>query len=550
MTAKPIVRTPSAHGFPLLIKQLLISGIARASNNPIVYRDRLRYDYPQLTRRVARLAHVLEDLGAQAGQTVAVMDWDSHRYLEAYFAIPSLGCVIQTVNVRLSPEQILYTLNHAQARILIIHSDMLGMIEAVKDKLETVETFVLIDEDDAHPQSPLRFAGEYEALMDRASDHYDFPDFDENTQATTFYTTGTTGLPKGVYYSHRQIVLHALATLALFGTAPAQGRVHADDVYMPITPMFHAHAWGWPYAATLLGMKQVYPGRYTPEEVMRWLHEEQVTFSHCVPTLLHMILTHPESAKIDFTGRKFLIGGGALPGGLAKLALERGIDIYTGYGMSETGPLQILNLLTSEEAARDDASEQVALRQRAGRPAFLCDVRTVDDRLRPLPRDGESIGEVVFRSPWLTQGYHRNPEASEELWRDGWLHSNDLGKFHPDGTLQICDRMKDVIKTGGEWVSSLELESLISRHPAVSEVAAIAVRDDKWGERPMVLIVCKPGQQDRVSAEDIRAHLRQFADQGLISKYAVPDRVLFVDAIEKTSVGKLDKKLLRSKYDG
>lgn len=546
MHREPIVQAPSAYGFPLLIKQLLITANARASKREIVYRDRLRYGYPELNRRIGRLANVLSQAGARPGATIAVMDWDSHRYLECYFAIPSIGCVIQTVNIRLSPEQILYTLNHARAEIVLVHAEMLEMLEAIADKLETAKTFILIDEHAARPSSRLRFIGEFEALMAQASPDYDFPDFDENAQATTFYTTGTTGLPKGVYYSHRQIVLHALGALATFGTAVAQGRLHEDDVYMPITPMFHAHAWGWPYAATLLGMKQVYPGRYTPEDVMRWIANEQVTFSHCVPTLLHMILMHPDSAKIDFRGRKFLVGGGALPGGLAKLALERGIDIYTGYGMSETGPIAVINHLSAAEAALD-TPEQIELRQRAGRPALLCDVRAVDEQMQTLPRDGESIGEVVFRSPWLTQGYHANAQTSEELWRGGWLHSNDLGKFLPDGTLRICDRLKDVIKTGGEWVSSLELESLISRHPAVSEVAAIAVKDDKWGERPMALIVLKPGAP--ADAEAIRAHLRGFADQGLISKYAVPDRVVFVEAIEKTSVGKLDKKLLRTKYD-
>lgn len=548
MHRDPIVTTPSAYTYPLLIKQLLTTAHARRPQREIVYRDRHRFTYPQFTGRIAKLANVLVGCGAKPGQTIAVMDWDSHRYLESYFAIPSLGCVIQTVNIRLSPEQILYTLNHAQARIVIVHADMLEMIEAVADKLETAKTFILIDEHGARPKSRFSFVGEYEALMDEASDQYDFPDFDENAQATTFYTTGTTGLPKGVYYSHRQIVLHAMGLLATFGTAPAHGRVSEDDVYMPITPMFHAHAWGWPYAATLLGMKQVYPGRYTPEEVMRWLEVEKVTLSHCVPTLLHMILAHPESAKIDFKDRKFLIGGGALPGGLAKLALERGIDIFTGYGMSETGPIATVNHLTAEEV-KLSIDEQVPLRQRAGRPALLCDVRTVSPDLETLPRDGEAMGEVVFRSPWLTQGYHRREEASEELWQGGWLHSNDLGKFYPDGALRICDRVKDVIKTGGEWVSSLDLESLVSRHPAVSEVAAIAVKDDKWGERPMVLVVPKSDHKGKVDAESIRRHLLAFVDQKLISKYAVPDRVVFVDAIEKTSVGKLDKKLLRQKYD-
>ncbi|MBL6752293.1 MAG: fatty acid--CoA ligase [Nevskia sp.] len=549
MSYDPIERTPSAYDFPLLIKQLLVPALARVSPNEIVYAERVRYGYPELNRRIAQLANVLVGAGAAPGKTVAVMDWDSHRYFESYFAIPSLGCVMQTVNVRLSPEQILYTLNHARAEIILVNTDFLPVLESIFDKLETARRFILIDEAGEAPRSRIPFAGEYEQLMAQAPRAYEFPDFDENTRATIFYTSGTTGLPKGVYYSHRQMVLHALGVLATFGTAPTQGRVHSDDVYMPITPMFHAHAWGWPYAATLLGMKQVFPGRYTPELLLRLIVKEKVTFSHCVTTLLHMVLTHPDSAKVDWRGIKMLIGGGALPSGLAAMAMERGIDVFTGYGMSETGPLQILNQLTRDELQADPA-RQVGMRVRAGRPVLLCDVRTVDENMNFLPRDGKSVGEVVFRSPWVTQGYFKNPEASEQLWRGGWMHSNDLGFFNADGNLQICDRMKDVIKTGGEWVSSLELESLISKHPGVSEVAVIAMADAKWGERPVALVVPKPEQRASIDAESVRAHLRTFADSGAISKYAVPDKVIFVESLEKTSVGKLDKKVLRTKYQG
>lgn len=537
--------TPSAYAFPLLIKQLLITPIARRSHREIVSVGGRRYGYAEFVKRVAKLANVIDELGVPEGATVAIMDWDSHRYLEGYFAIPMSGRVLQTINIRLSPEQILYTLNHAQARAVIVHPDFLNLLEPIRDRLETAKTFIAID--DGAGVLGNRFAGEYEALMARASDIYDFPDFDENRQATIFYTSGTTGLPKGVYYSHRQMVLHAMALLATFGTAPAQGRVSEDDVYMPITPMFHAHAWGWPYAATLIGMKQVYLGRYTPQKVIEAIAQEKATFSHCVTTLLQMVLLEPASKDLDLRGLKILIGGGALPVGLAKEAMARGIDIFTGYGMSETGPVQTINHLTAEEL-RTDPEVQVQLRVRAGRPAILCDVRAVDDQMRFVPADGKSVGEVVFRSPWLTQGYYRNAETSEALWQGGWLHSSDLGTVSPDGTIRITDRVKDVIKTGGEWVSSLELESLTSQHPAVQEVAFIGVPDAKWGERPMALIVLRPAERARCTEETIRDHLRQFADRGLISKYAVPERVLFVDSLDKTSVGKLDKKAMRTQF--
>ncbi|WP_273456616.1 fatty acid--CoA ligase [Nevskia ramosa] len=538
--------TPSACEFPLLIKQLLITPIARASTREIVSVDGLRYGYPELVRRIARLANVLDDLGVSPEATVAILDWDGHRYLEGYFAIPMTARVMQTVNIRLSAEQILYTLNHAQAEVLIVHPDFLPLLAPILDGLETVRTIIGID--DFHTPDP-RYAGSYETLMAAASDHYDFPDFEERTRATIFYTSGTTGLPKGVYYSHRQIVLHTMALLATYGTAPAQGRVSEDDVYMPITPMFHAHAWGWPYAATLLGMKQVYLGRYTPQKVIETIRQEKASFSHCVTTLLQMVLNEPSAAGLDLRGFKFLIGGSALPVGLARQALERGIDVFTGYGMSETGPMQVINHLSREEAATD-LDTQAVLRTRGGRPAILCDVRIVDDEVNVLPRDGKRVGEIVFRSPWNTQGYFGNPDTSEALWRGGWMHSGDLGVMHPDGSLQLTDRIKDVIKSGGEWISSLDLESLTSRHPAVAEVAFIGVPDATWGERPMALIVLRDDDRASCTGDTIREHLQAFAEQGAIPRYAVPERVLFVDALEKTSVGKLDKKALRARYVG
>ncbi|WP_428384759.1 fatty acid--CoA ligase [Nevskia ramosa] len=538
--------TPSACEFPLLIKQLLITPIARASTREIVSVDGLRYGYPELVRRIARLANVLDDLGVSPEATVAILDWDGHRYLEGYFAIPMTARVMQTVNIRLSAEQILYTLNHAQAEVLIVHPDFLPLLAPILDGLETVRTIIGID--DFHTPDP-RYVGSYETLMAAASDHYDFPDFEERTRATIFYTSGTTGLPKGVYYSHRQIVLHTMALLATYGTAPAQGRVSEDDVYMPITPMFHAHAWGWPYAATLLGMKQVYLGRYTPQKVIETIRQEKASFSHCVTTLLQMVLNEPSAAGLDLRGFKFLIGGSALPVGLARQALERGIDVFTGYGMSETGPMQVINHLSREEAATD-LDTQAVLRTRGGRPAILCDVRIVDDEVNVLPRDGKRVGEIVFRSPWNTQGYFGNPDTSEALWRGGWMHSGDLGVMHPDGSLQLTDRIKDVIKSGGEWISSLDLESLTSRHPAVAEVAFIGVPDATWGERPMALIVLRDDDRASCTGDTIREHLQAFAEQGAIPRYAVPERVLFVDALEKTSVGKLDKKALRARYVG
>ena len=543
MPASPIIDpTPSAYAYPLLIKQLLHTPLAVAPNQQIVFRDR-RHDYRTLRERIGRLAGALAALGIEPGDTVAVLDWDTHRYLEAYFAVPMMGAVLMTANVRLSPEQILYTLNHAGAKAVLVNAEFLPILQGIRRQLESVDRFVLLD--DAATPLPAGFAGEYEALLADASPEHDFSDFDEHTRATTFYTTGTTGAPKGVYFSHRQLVLHTLALATAFSSAAEQGRIHRDDVYMPITPMFHVHAWGVPYVATMLGLKQVYPGRYVPDELLALKVRENVTFSHCVPTILHMLLTSPASKDADLRGWKVIIGGSALPRGLAQAALDRGIDIFAGYGMSETCP--VLTLSQVKTALLADADRALELRTRPGLPIPLVELRTVDEDMRDVARDGKAAGEIVVRTPWLTQGYYKNSDASEQLWAGGWLHTSDIGAIDDEGYLQITDRIKDVIKTGGEWVSSLEVEDLLSRHPAVSEAAVIGVKDARWGERPLALVVLRAGQS--ADQETIRKHLSDFAASGAISKYAVPERVLFVESIDKTSVGKINKKALREKHE-
>ena len=296
-------------------------------------------------------------------------------------------------------------------------------------------------------------------MLAAAAPDFVFPDFDENTRATTFYTTGTTGAPKGVYFSHRQLVLHTLASMAALTSAPQQGRIHRDDVYMPITPMFHVHAWGIPYVATLLGLKQVYPGRYAPDLLLDLIRREKVTFSHCVPTVLHMVLSSPAAKDVDLRGWKVLVGGSALPRGLAQTAVERGIDVFTGYGVSETcadphaGPDQDTD--ARRRLARAGPAHEGRSAGSAGRSAHR---RRRAARRRPRRQDA---GEIVVRAPWLTQGYFKDPQASEALWEGGYLHTSDIGVIDGDGYLQVTDRIKDVIKTGGEWLSSLEVEDLI-----------------------------------------------------------------------------------------
>ena len=540
--------TPSAYAYPLLIKHLLHTPLAHAPNQEIVYRGQKRLTYRTLGERIMRLASGLSGLGAQHGSTVAVMDWDSHRYLECYFTIPMMGAVLQTVNVRLSPSEIAYTINHAGAEILLVHTDFLPVVEAIKDKLETVRTFVWIEEEGSEACAhTIPFSDEYESLLARSASTYAFPDFDENTRATTFYTTGTTGLPKGVYFSHRQLVLHTITAMAALASPVSGQRFHRGDVYMPLTPMFHVHAWGIPYIATVLGVKQVYPGRYVSERLVQLVRDEEVTFSHCVGTILHMLLNCPEAKDVDLGKWKVIIGGGALPHGLARAALDRGIDIFTGYGMSETCPMLSLAQLRPD-SGQIDTEEEVRLRCKTGYPVPLVDLRIVNDNMEDVARDGKAYGEIVVRAPWLTQGYLKNPEASGQLWEGGYLHTQDIANVDPTGNLQIIDRIKDVIKSGGEWVSSLEIESLISQHPGVAEVAVIGVKDEKWGERPVALVVPRKGLTTTLTEEDVKKHVLAFSEKGQISKYAVPQIVKLVEALEKTSVGKMNKKRLRELF--
>ncbi len=538
MTAPDTAHDPDQpYDYPLIVKQLLITPLRQHPEQEIVYRDTLRLTYRQFGERVHRLGSALAAMGVRHGDTVAVMDWDSHRYLECFFAIPMSGAVLMTVNVRLSPEQILYTINHARADVVLCNGEFAPLLAALHPLLTTAKTFVCITDDGAIPDAPAgaAWAGEYEAVLAQADPAHVFPDFDERTRATTFYTTGTTGNPKGVYYSHRQIVLHTLSGLGTMSFKP-------DDVYMPITPMFHVHAWGNPYNATARGIKQVYPGRYQPDLLARLYVQERVTFSHCVPTILQMFLT--AAKDVDLRGWRVIVGGSALPRALAQTALDRGIDVFAGYGMSETGPMATLSLVPPE--LRDGGETELTYRCRAGRPVVLCDVRIVDENMREMPRDGISTGEVVMRSPWLTMGYLDNPEASAALWAGGWLHTGDIGAIDAHGFLIITDRIKDVVKTGGEWVSSLQLEDILAEHPSVGEVAVIGLKDARWGERPVAIVVPKPGAAH--DAEGLRAHVMQRVDQGIISKFALPDRVEFVESIARTSVGKLDKKLLRAQF--
>ena len=538
---KIIPPAAGAYAYPLLIKQLLLSGVRYEPGREIVYADKLRYSYQTLNQRIRRLANALTAAGVKAGDTVALLDWDSHRYLECFFAVPMIGAVLHTVNIRLSAEQVLFTMNHAEDDLVLVHDDFLPLVEQLQGQLTTVKGYLQLTDETA-AETCLPVVGEYEHLLAEAADQYAFPDFDENSVATLFYTTGTTGDPKGVYFTHRQLVLHTLNAVGTLGAYQGLPLLRSDDVYMPITPMFHVHAWGVPYVATLMGLKQVYPGRYEPNRLVQLYREEKVTFSHCVPTILQMILNCEAGKHSRFDGWKMLLGGSALTLGIASEASARGIQVHSGYGMSETCPVLCTTYLRADDL-QQPMQDQLATRIKTGVPVPMVDLKIIDAEGNDVPHDGESLGEIVVRAPWLTQGYLKEPQKGAELWQGGWLHTGDMASIDARGGVEIKDRIKDVIKTGGEWISSLELESLISEHPAVMSVAVVGIVDEQWGERPMALVVCEPGHY--LDRKLLEAHLQTFVERGRINKWAIPKQFKFVTEIPKTSVGKINKKLIR-----
>jgi len=542
-----IPRTPSAYNYQLLVKHLLLRPVELSAEKEIVYRDLYRGTYRDLRERVARLAGLLTRMGVRRGETVAVMDWDSHRYLELFFAVPMIGAVLHTINVRLSPEQILYTIDHAEDDLLFVNADFLPILEQIRGRIDAVRGYVLMSDTSPSRETTVPFTGEYEELLAEFPPEFDFPDFDENTRATTFYTTGTTGMPKGVYFSHRQLTLHTLGVMTSLATATTHGSLNRDDVYMPMTPLFHVHAWGFPYVATMLGLKQVYPGRYVPEVLLDLRERESVTFSHCVPTILHMLFSHPNSNAVDLSGWKLILGGASMTRSLCMEGLNRGMDLFTGYGMSETCPVLTISHLT-RDMLQLPLEDQAEVRCRTGLPIPLVDLRVVAPDMAELPWDGKSAGEITVRAPWLTQGYLKDYRASERLWEGGYLHTGDVAVRDSLGYVKITDRTKDVIKVAGEWISSLELEDIILQQQDVAEVAVIGLPDKKWGERPLALVVPKAGGQRKSLEKEIVRFVKEYAEKGMISKQVVLAKVRLVGEIDKTSVGKINKVVLREKY--
>jgi fatty-acyl-CoA synthase len=523
--------------FPLTVGHIFAHGRSLYADSEVVTSEadgaRRRIEFGALADRAEQLAAALRRLGVEPGDRVATFAWNNQEHQEAYFAIPGMGAVMHTINIRLSPEQIRYIIGHAEDSVLIADVSLAPVLGPVLadggDEVKSLRHLIVFGDGD---RSALPEHIDYEELLAAERPGYPWPEIDEHAAAAMCYTSGTTGLPKGVVYSHRSTFLHTLGV--------ASGEVLGISQYdrlVPVVPMFHANAWGMPYAAWLVGADLLLPNRFAQAAPLaRFIAAERATLAAAVPTVWYDVLGL-DPATVDLSSlRMILCGGAAVPRSLIE-AYERrlGVSIVQGWGLTETSPVASLSF----PPKHGPAERAIEYRATAGRPLGGVEARVIDDEGKVLPRDGHATGEIEVRGPWVTAGYYKDP--APEKFRDGWLRTGDVGRIDARGYITISDRAKDVVKSGGEWISTLELEAALLTHPAVREAAVIATPDERWGERPLACIVCAPGQS--VTPEELQAHLA-----GRVVKWWVPEQWVFVDEVPRTTVGKHDKKLLRERH--
>ncbi|PKN38101.1 MAG: fatty-acid--CoA ligase [Deltaproteobacteria bacterium HGW-Deltaproteobacteria-2] len=498
-----------------------------------------RYTYADWYNRTCQLARALHSLGIKKGDRVASFSLNNHRHMELYFGVPCMGAVLHTLNIRLSAENLVYIINHAEDRILFIDEDVYFLIEPFKDQLKTIEKYVIMSQTGVMPSTTLSPVVLYDDLIKEYPESYDFPlDRDENEPCLICYTSATTGDPKGVVYSHRGLVLHSFATGIVMG-------VQENDCMLHIVPMFHANAWGAPFVCTLRGMKQVLPGRQILDMTVlcRIIAEEKVTFSCGVPTIWIMLHSYLENGGAhDFSSiRRLFSGGSAMPRHLIESFEKKyGVIVAQGYGATETSPVVTLSIPKSYMETLS-VDEKIDIRTTAGMPIPGLDVKLINTQTgKEVRMDGKEMGEILVRGPWIASEYYKNPEQSAVTFPDGWFHTGDIGTMSKEGYISLVDRTKDLIKSAGEWISSIDLENVIMGFSKVLEAAVISMPDEKWQERPLACVVPQPEAAKTITKEEIQDYLKD-----KVAKWWIPDEIVFMQELPKTSVGKFDKKKLR-----
>jgi len=528
--------------------QLLISSIAKhaekfhgdreivsvTADNP-----QHRYTFREAMARARQLANALARLGVKQGERVASLAWNDYRHLEVYYGVSGSGYVCHTINPRLFPEQIVYIVNHAEDRFICVDAMFVPLLEAVADKIPNVEGFIVMTDEAHMPQTSLPNALCYETLIAAESAEFDWPEFDERTASALCYTSGTTGNPKGVLYDHRSTILHALGTLAI-DVAGMSSR----DVVLPVVPFFHVNAWGVPYSALMAGAKLVLPGPKMGdgEALYNLMDGEDVTMALGVPTVWLALLQYTEKSgkRLDKLERS-LVGGAAVPRAMIEAFRDKhGVELRQGWGMTETSPIGTVNTIKAglEDLSQD---EQLDLATKAGRGIFGVEIRIVDDNGEEQPWDGQAFGALQVRGPWVCSDYYKLDGSSGSHTDDGWFETGDVATIDEQGYVAITDRTKDVIKSGGEWISSIELENTAMGHPAVAEAAVIGVAHRKWTERPLLVVTRAEGKE--VDKDELLAYF-----DGKVASWWVPNDVVFVDEMPHTATGKVKKIELRKQF--
>lgn len=530
--------------FPLTMRSLLERGEKMFPKKEIVSRTLSgihRFTYAEYGRRTRRLSSVLQSLGVERGDRVGTLAWNHHRHLEAYFAIPCMGAVLHTVNIRLSPEHISYIVNHAEDRFLLIDEELVPVIEKVKDQLKTVEAYIIMTDKPELPTTTLSPVYSYEELLATGDPEFEYPqDIDENSPMGMCYTSATTGNPKGVVYSHRGTFLHSMC-LGLADTLA----LSENDTCMPVVPMFHVNAWGQPFAAVWFGTKQVLPGPApTPHILLDLIQTEKVTLSAGVPTVWLGVAKAIEEGNYDLSSiRAVICGGSAAPRALIETFEHKfGIPFLHAYGATETSPIVTVSRLKSYQKELPD-EEKLTIRSKQGLLVPGLEMKVIGQTGEEVQWNGQEMGELLIRGPWIANEYYKD-ERTRDTFVDGWYHSGDVAVVDEEGFVKLVDRTKDLVKSGGEWISSVDLENALMAHPAVFEASVIGVPHPKWDERPVAFVVLKEAYKGQVERQEILNFL-----QDKFAKWWIPDDVIFLDEIPKTSVGKFLKRALRSQYE-